>query len=506
MGNNAKVDISNSRNNYCEESDDSDDSSWSNCSSEVQWTASEESSEEESSITVEGFLRSGELNSKTDEIKMYRCRDKKSSFTARKIYSSQSIMSSSSELHKRNFKSSPDAFNENNQLFTKQSELKRSLLKGQNRKLSRKKQISYISQHRCNQYPHFFSINNFLKAAIAIWILAQLRYFVFLRHLRNLDDDYYITNASHSKFQKYLKSKMPDLTEEEISEIMRRRQNAAMKALGSGTRPRIKRPSVETIPKDCVYSEWQTLSFPNCNLLHEYDLKVDLGMTKYGPKLPDLNAENHGFVNIPHNIGEYSHYVGSGLWRNVWKVKYQENDAKAVLKMMKMEHEVTPRNFDRHRRDAVVMERFTSHPNVVSMYGFCGNSVLTEFVGRGLDELIFQPTASDTEIYKRENNGVSSLFSRDNPKDRLILALEVLRGLEALHQIKSTETPIVHADIQAKQFLIDEIEGKVKINDFNRCRFLAHNITSKKSCPVKIPSAPGKQTFLIDSQNTAVRK
>ncbi len=59
---------------------------------------------------------------------------------------------------------------------------------------------------------------------------------------------------------------------------------------------------------------------------------------------------------------------------------------------------------------------------------------------------------------------------------------------KALHDIK--DGPIVHADIQAKQFLFNPLEG-VKVNDFNRCRILPKNNITGKVCKLRIPSAPG---------------
>lgn len=335
-------------------------------------------------------------------------------------------------------------------------------------------------QHYHMQCPRLFTINMFLRVSILIWVIVQSSYYFFFQQY--FDEDYIMKYASDAKFEKYLQRKRPDLSQDEIDSIKRRREKAATEALGSAAgRPSPKRiprfSQVENIPPGCEYSEWQTQSFFTCNILHEYDLKTALGMKRFGPRLPDLNAENHGFIPTIYD-GESAHYVGSGLWRNVWKVSNQIKDVPAVLKMMKMEHDIDQRNFDRHRRDALVMEQLTSNPNVVSAYGFCGNTVLTQLVGRGLDEIIFEPIKS---------KDLNPKFTRETPIERLKLALNTIRGLAALHQ-----NNIIHADIQAKQFLIDETSGQVLLNDFNRCRFMGYNISSHETCPVRIPSAPGK--------------
>jgi serine/threonine protein kinase len=127
-----------------------------------------------------------------------------------------------------------------------------------------------------------------------------------------------------------------------------------------------------------------------------------------------------------------------------------------VIKMMKGEHDVDARNMDRHRRDALSMERLTASPNIVSIYGHCGNTVLTEYLPRGLDTIVY-------------NNGdkkqTETVATRQTPLGRLRLALGVARGVAAIHDLHGG--PIIHADIQAKQFLVDS-HGVVKLNDFNR--------------------------------------
>jgi hypothetical protein len=48
-----------------------------------------------------------------------------------------------------------------------------------------------------------------------------------------------------------------------------------------------------------------------------------------------------------------------------------------------MQHDYIERNYDRHRRDALSMERLTSSPMVLDIYSFCGNSGVFEFASGG---------------------------------------------------------------------------------------------------------------------------
>jgi serine/threonine protein kinase len=277
--------------------------------------------------------------------------------------------------------------------------------------------------------------------------------------------------------------------------------------------------TTETLPEGCVPMTWQAGNFPNCNTLHEISLPAIQRSTTF----------------------ERGRYVASGLWRDVWQVVGSsssssgsggnDTDSTAVLKILKMEHDVNARNFDRHRRDALVMEQLTANPYVVNIYGYCGNTILTEALSMTLQDAIVSGSIIEKSSSSNNNNN-SRIHPRKNAgplqtnitkTDRLHWALDVARGVQALH-----EHGIVHADLQLEQFLFEtenennndhDPNGKpqprrrrrIKINDFNRCRFLAvHNNTntttmtngdnddhysllSSSRCTFRIPSAPGKQ-------------
>ena len=240
----------------------------------------------------------------------------------------------------------------------------------------------------------------------------------------------------------------------QTSEDNRNRNNGLLSwIMGSGSNS--KKVGVNTdkeaLLPGCIPSDWHTLSFPTCNSIHEIDLRDSI----FG------------------NATSGSTFVGKGLWRVVFNVT-DNGGSHGVLKMMKGEHDVDARNFDRHRRDALVMERLASSPYIVTMYSFCGNTVFTEFIGETLDEVI----KNNRTVYP----------SRNTPRARLKLALDVAKGIQALHEVDGG--PIAHTDIQSEQFLVDE-SGRVKLNDFNRCRFVAHRNETGEPCVFRIPTAPG---------------
>ena len=125
------------------------------------------------------------------------------------------------------------------------------------------------------------------------------------------------------------------------------------------------------------------------------------------------------------------------------------------------------RNLDRHRRDALSMERLTSSPNIIDIYGYCANTVWTEFVPNRLDEVMSKMSQPETKL--------------------LDTTMQMAQSLKDLHSYD-----IIHADITPKQFLVTADLQTVKLNDFNRCRFLPRKKTNSTiKCPVRIPTAPG---------------
>lgn len=243
-----------------------------------------------------------------------------------------------------------------------------------------------------------------------------------------------------------------------------------LEELMPNSRPRKRSRKGEALQQNCERPEWQKQSFPTCNQIHEFNLQEDLG-------LRGRSRRSATSISAKNKTPGYG-YVGAGLWRTVWKIQ-SHGHVPVVLKMMKGEHEVDHRNMERHRRDALSMERLTASPHVVSIYGHCGNTVLTEHLPRGLDAIIYNNGD------KKQNETVAT---RQTPLGRLRLALDVARGVAAIHDLEGG--PIIHADIQAKQFLVDP-QGVVKLNDFNRCRFMAHHNESGIPCTLTIPSAPG---------------
>lgn len=210
---------------------------------------------------------------------------------------------------------------------------------------------------------------------------------------------------------------------------------------------------------DCkAQYDWQKTSYPTCNNLHEQAM--------YEMSTPRGNQVK---------------FLAYGYWRDVFMVRDADWEPLA-LKMIRYEHDYVERNYDRHRRDAVAMEHLSSSPNVVSIYGFCGNSGIFEFASGG--------SLEDAIWYSDEPEW--------NSTEKLIVAYQVASGLADLHNSdKEGVTSISHTDITPSQFVFINKHGRFLLNDFNRCRFIRWNEKKHDVCPFHVGNNPGTVSVFL---------
>jgi serine/threonine protein kinase len=109
-----------------------------------------------------------------------------------------------------------------------------------------------------------------------------------------------------------------------------------------------------------------------------------------------------------------------------------------------MEHAFEEGYFENNRVDAIAMERLTSSPYVINMFGYCGMSVVTEYAGQN----------------------VGQVADKLNPLEKLELAKMIAQGVADIHGIDD-RVSLVHNDLNFANIFIGNKHGRPLINDFN---------------------------------------
>ncbi|CAN0391089.1 unnamed protein product, partial [Laminaria digitata] len=141
--------------------------------------------------------------------------------------------------------------------------------------------------------------------------------------------------------------------------------------------------------------------------------------------------------------------LGSGNIRDVFQVDY--HGRKFVLKTLREDFVATAmRTQKMHRWEAAALDAVRGHPNIVGLLGSCGTTHLSEYLPFSLDELVL----SSQELL---------------PIERVVrIARDAARGLQGLHEVPGGA--VVHFDLKPHQLMLG-MNGIVKINDLNMCRF-----------------------------------
>lgn len=172
--------------------------------------------------------------------------------------------------------------------------------------------------------------------------------------------------------------------------------------------------------KECVPMHvWQTRAYPNCNLLHERELRKFFHKQK---------GKYHELV----------HLIAHGYFRDVYMIKDVDTTSNIALKTNRFARRFDQWTMDRHRMDALVMDRMTSSSNIMDIYGYCGVGSLVEFADGGdLMTLINKESSASFE----GENSESKYFKR------LTYAFTLASALADLHTIDSRDnkfSSIVH--------------------------------------------------------------
>ena len=135
-------------------------------------------------------------------------------------------------------------------------------------------------------------------------------------------------------------------------------------------------------------------------------------------------------------------------------------------------------NFEYIRMDALVSERLTASPRIVDIYGYCGMSILSEFLAGG--DLEAKVAATGGYIEQADLHDETEVKPQNNytSYEKLMLATGMARAIADLHGFEGGV--IVHDDIQLCQFFVHD--GVVKLNDFNRAEIMLWDENNEEYC------------------------
>lgn len=197
----------------------------------------------------------------------------------------------------------------------------------------------------------------------------------------------------------------------------------------------------------CRRVSWHRYIFPNCNTFHEISM-----------------YETEG--------------VSHGHYRNVLKLNHTYS-GEVVLKVLRVERGYNTENYEYVKNDALVMERLTSSPRIVDMYGHCGSSILQETLEHDIESLVVpEPGWLKNNRTLNDEHDVDPQ-NKFTPLQKLSIALSIAEPIADLHGFK--DGVIVHDDIQLAQFLYDK-QNKLKLNDFNRAEIMLWDEQNQEYC------------------------
>ncbi|KAL7527118.1 hypothetical protein ACHAXR_003684, partial [Thalassiosira sp. AJA248-18] len=221
-------------------------------------------------------------------------------------------------------------------------------------------------------------------------------------------------------------------------------------------------------------AKWQTTSFPTCNFLHEMNIFSSSPTLSYfhpfRQRKGDLEKEVANEQVVPISETYTARILGNGWFRHAWEVMDSYRGDSMAVKTLRLDRDYLHEYYELHRRDAVAMERLTASPYVMDIFGYCGQSAITElaYSGKGINNLY------------RLSTGLKGIDTPYVKQTKLQIAVMTSLGLSHIHSVAlddgqrqtlSQPATIAHYDINPRNIIMTP-SGKPKLNDFNVAEFL----------------------------------
>jgi serine/threonine protein kinase len=196
-------------------------------------------------------------------------------------------------------------------------------------------------------------------------------------------------------------------------------------------------------------ADWQSTFYPTCNEFHAYDTLEALADRDF------WMISNKGYWRYAWEVVEHK----TKQWTDASWGEYS-HDSSIVLRTFKLEHTYEEAFFEDNRVDAIAMERLTKSPYVIKMFGFCGMSVLTEYAGQDIGQVV----------------------DKLDPIEKLELAKLIAQGVSDVHSIGG-EISLVHNDLNFANVLIGKNHSRPLLNDFNIAVLMMKRNDTGEACP-----------------------
>lgn len=281
----------------------------------------------------------------------------------------------------------------------------------------------------------------------------------------------------------------------------------------------------------------QTTVHPTCNSLHEYSLQsttIALLSTK--------GSWRSAWKVLESNRQKYNHSGMIVSTSNETKTSTSTTStepAAVVLKLLHLKRHFDAESYQAHATDVVVMDRLTASPYVVNAYGFCGQSVVTEYapspgrdhiksyelrnrarlklardLARGLadiqaleplpwkktDELLRETMSirgNNVTDLQQQNSSIITREQHQWQKEQ-----QQLHESQLAYELQRRPPVFAHNDINIANTVL--VAGRVKWNDFNIGAFLRKPKVGR-ACPTTIFAIPNtNDTFSTQAASTTL--
>lgn len=136
-------------------------------------------------------------------------------------------------------------------------------------------------------------------------------------------------------------------------------------------------------------------------------------------------------------------------------------------------HLLTATSLSKIHKEALIMERLTSSPRIVNIYGHCGTSVIAEASEDSVAGAIV-PNSGRANVTILDQLPSIASFNNFPPITKLDLAIEMSKAVADLHGFSGGI--IIHGDIHPVQWLLSSKQRSLQLNDFNNAEILSKKI------------------------------